>query len=129
VVAHVDAVSRVLVLEGEPRTAHFAADGLRHDGHEVVVAEDGDVAVFLAGTEHFDVLVLDLGQLDAPELATLERIQGSVDGVPVVVLSERDDPDARDACQEAGAAAVLARPLVVQDLCDAVSELLVREAR
>ncbi len=35
---------RVLVIEDEARIAHLVARGLRQDGHEVVIAEDGEVA-------------------------------------------------------------------------------------
>jgi DNA-binding response OmpR family regulator len=115
---------RVLVLEGEPRTAQFVTTGLRLDGHEVVVAEDGEVGVFLAGTEHFDVFVLDLALLDGSGFEMLDRIRSVAGGTPVIVLSERDDPDARQACRAAGASEFLPKPLVVDALRAAVTEQL-----
>jgi two-component system, OmpR family, response regulator len=124
VAEEVAASRRVLVLEGEPRTAQFLAGGLRLDGHEVVIAEDGEVGTFLAGTEHFDVFVLDLALLDGSGFEMLARIRSVGDGIPVIVLSERDDPDARQACQAAGASAFLPKPLVVEHLRAAVAEQL-----
>jgi DNA-binding response OmpR family regulator len=116
--------ARVLLIEDELRVADFVANGLGRDGHEVVVAEDGEVGVFLASTEPFDVFVLDLALQDASGLEILGRIQSAIDGAPVIVLSERDDPFARRACEIAGASAFVAKPLVVESLRAIVNEQL-----
>jgi DNA-binding response OmpR family regulator len=117
--------TRVLLLEDEPLVAQFVVRGLELDGHEVVVAEDGEVGVFLAGTEPFDVFVLDLTSPESSALEVLRRLGEAGGGTPVVVLSELDDPDARAAYE--GAAACLAKPLVVDDLRAAVNAQLARQ--
>lgn len=48
--------------------------------------------------------------------------------LPVLMLTGRDDPAARRACEQAGAAGFLAKPLVVADLRAEVQELLERGA-
>jgi DNA-binding response OmpR family regulator len=121
------APTRVLLLEDEPLVAQFVVRGLELDGHEVVVAEDGEVGVFLAGTEPFDVLVLDLTSPESSTLEVLRRIGEAGAGTPVVVLSELDDPGARAAYEGAGAAACLAKPLVVDDLRAAVNAQLAQQ--
>jgi DNA-binding response OmpR family regulator len=122
--------TRVLLIEDVLRTAQFVSGGLELDGHEVVVAEDGEVAVFLAATETFDVFVLDLAAPAASGLDFLERILSSArDGAPVIVLSADDDPDTRRACRAAGASAFIAKPLVVDDLRASVREQLGRRGR
>ena len=118
--------SRVLVVEDEPRIAHFLAKALRLDGHEVVVAEDGEVAVFLSLTEPFDALVLDLTLPGRSGLEVLAEVHAQRPAVPVLMLTGRDDPAARRACMDAGAAAFLAKPLVVADLREQVRSLLSR---
>ena len=120
--------TRVLLLEDEPLVAQFVVRGLELDGHQIVVAEDGDVGVFLAGTEPFDVFVLDLDSPEMSDLALLERIRHANPGSPVVVVSELDDPQARAAYESAGAAACLAKPLVVDDLRAAVTKQLTRQS-
>jgi DNA-binding response OmpR family regulator len=57
----------------------------------------------------------------------LERIRHASPGTPVVVVSELDDPQARAAYERAGAAACLAKPLVVDELRAAVSAQLRRQ--
>jgi two-component system response regulator MprA len=117
--------ARVLVIEDELRIAQFVSRGLGMDGYEVVVAEDGDVGVFLATTEPFDLVVLDVADPSPPWLELLERIR-SASKEPIIVLSEHDGPDARRACEVAGASAFLAKPLVVETLRAKVKEQLAR---
>ncbi len=119
---------RVLLIEEEPRVANVVSSGLVVDGYEVVVAEDGDVGVFLAETEPFDLVVVDLAQTAASGLDVVERIKTSGEDLPVIVLSERDDPEARQAGERAGAAAFIAKPLVVESLRASVNEQLARRA-
>jgi DNA-binding response OmpR family regulator len=122
--------TRVLVIEDELRTAQFVSSGLELDGYEVVVAEDGEVAVFLAATEPFDLFVLDLPAPAASGLEVLGRILSSAgDGAPVIVLSDDDDPGTRHTCREAGASAFIAKPLVVDDLRARVREQLAQRGR
>ena len=118
--------ARVLVVEDEPRIAGFLAKALTADGHEVVVAEDGEVGLFLGLTEPFDAVVLDLTLPGRPGLEVLRGLLEQTPGLPVLMLTGRDDPAARRACQEAGAAGFLAKPLVVADLREQVQALLSR---
>jgi DNA-binding response OmpR family regulator len=122
------AETRVLFIGEDLRIAEFVSAGLELDGHEVVVAEDGEVGVFLANTEPFDLIVLDLAFSGVSGLEILSRIRGAVGGTPVVVLSERDDPSARHESQAAGASAFIAKPLVVESLRARVREHLARRS-
>lgn len=101
---------RVLVVEDEPRIASFVSRGLAKAGWDVVVAEDGAVGLFLATTEGFDAVVLDLGLPDADGLDVLADIRLADPGLPVVVLTGHDDPASRRACREAGASGLLTKP-------------------
>ena len=117
---------RVLVVEDEPRIAGFLVKALAADGHEVVVAEDGEVGLFLGLTEPFDAVVLDLTLPGRPGLEVLSGLLEQTPGLPVLMLTGRDDPAARRACEEAGAAGFLAKPLVVAELRVQVQVLLSR---
>jgi len=114
---------RVLVIEDEARIAHFVARGLRQDGHEVVIAEDGEVGIFLATTETFDLVLLDIGLPGVSGLEVLADLAGQQPELPVVVLTAHDDEDVRLRCREAGAGFV-AKPLVLAQLRAAVGERL-----
>jgi DNA-binding response OmpR family regulator len=116
---------RVLVIEDEARISSFLAKGLRGTGWEPVVAEDGAVGLFLATTEPFDAVVLDLGLPDRDGLEVLERIRGAEPILPVVVVTGRDDPASRDACRASGASGIVTKPFAF----DALTAELTRHLR
>jgi two-component system NtrC family sensor kinase len=51
---------RVLVVDDEPHILHYMRATLEAWGHDVEIAEDGDVALELATAEQFDVVITDL---------------------------------------------------------------------
>jgi DNA-binding response OmpR family regulator len=103
-------MSRILVVEDEPRIASLVAKGLRADGHDVVVAEDGQLGLFLADADDVDLVVLDLGLPGLPGGAVLNALGRRRGALPVVVLTGRDEPERRTACLSAGARAFLTKP-------------------
>jgi DNA-binding response OmpR family regulator len=117
---------RVLLVEDEPRIADFVARGLRLDGHDVVVVEDGEAGSSLAASEDFGVVVLDLGLPGASGLDTLHAIRAARPTLPVIVLTGWNDPATRRDCLAAGATAFIGKPLVVAELRAAVRELAAR---
>jgi serine phosphatase RsbU (regulator of sigma subunit) len=50
-----------------------------------------EAAIRLAGTEHFDVMLLDLGLPDAHGFGTFERAHAGVRGIPIIILSGLGD--------------------------------------
>ena len=54
-------MSRILIAEDEARIASIVEKGLRAAGFAVTVAADGPVALALAQSGQFDLLILDIG--------------------------------------------------------------------
>ena len=115
---------RVLVIEDEDRIASFLAQGLEAAGWDAVVAEDGSVGLFLATTEPFDAVVLDLGLPDTDGIEVLTGIRRTSATLPVVVLTGHDDPSSRRACVAAGASSVVTKPFAFTLLCDELARHL-----
>ena len=107
---------RVLLVEDEARIAQFVAKGLDAAGLDVTVAEDGDVGAFLAATELYDLVLLDVGLPGTPGLEILRLIRVDRPTTPVVLLTAADDPMARRAGLAAGATEYLTKPFVFEDL-------------
>lgn len=115
---------KVLLVEDEARIAQFVAKGLGRSGLDVTVAEDGDVGAFLAATEPYDLVLLDLGLPGTPGLEILRLMRQDRPSTPVVLLTAADEPLARSAGMDAGATMYLTKPFVFEDLCELVRQLL-----
>jgi ribosomal protein S6--L-glutamate ligase len=107
---------RLLLVEDESRISEFLVRGLSPSGIEVTVAEDGEVARFLAATEQFDAVVLDLGLPLVSGDDVLRFLRAERPETPVIVLTARDEPESREAAESAGAAEYVTKPFAFEDL-------------
>ncbi len=115
---------RVLLVEDEARIAQFVAKGLAATGLDVTVAEDGDVGAFLAATEPYALILLDLGLPGTPGIEILRLVREDRPATPVILLTAADEPLARRAGMAAGATEYLTKPFVFEHLCALVRRLL-----
>jgi DNA-binding response OmpR family regulator len=111
---------RLLLVEGELRTADFLARGFSSLGIEVTVAEDDEVAGFLAATERFDAVVLDLGLSIASGRDLLRLLRVERPATPVIVLTASDEPESRRAILAVGASECITKPFALEDLRERV---------
>ncbi len=107
---------KILLVEDEARIAQFVAKGLESSGLDVTVAEDGDVGAFLAATEPYDLVLLDLGLPGTPGLEILRLMRQDWPDTPVILLTAADEPLARRSGLAAGAAVYLTKPFVFEEL-------------
>jgi ribosomal protein S6--L-glutamate ligase len=108
---------RLLLVEDESRIADFLVSEFAALGIDVTVAEDGEVAVFLASTEVFDAVVLDLGLPRLPGTEVLRFLRAECPATPVIVLTARDEPECREAAMGSGATAYVTKPFAFEELC------------
>jgi len=80
---------RLLVVEDEAVIAQQLALALGEAGYAVDCAADGDRADFLARTEEYDAIVLDLGLPRVDGLTLLRRWREAGVSTPVLVLTAR----------------------------------------
>ena len=115
---------RVLVIDEDPGVAQLVESGLRDDGHDVTSVRDGELDLFLATIEDFDLVVLDAGLASAPALGVLEAITSKRPELPVVALTGSGELGNREQWVAAGATDVVAKPLVLDELCALVRRRL-----
>ncbi len=111
-------IVRFLVVEDDPRIAGFILDGLRREGHEVVVAGDGETALRHAGQSPvpYDALVLDLMLPRLDGFGVLRSLRARGVASPVLVLSSLDSVDDRVRGLRAGADDYLVKPFAFDEL-------------
>ena len=109
---------RILVVEDAQDIRDLLALLLRADGAEVKVASDGRTALQLAASWDFDVLLTDLGLPDVTGDVLIREIYGlKAHPLRVVVMTGYGEPYQARA-REAGAHAVLTKPLEWPELRD-----------
>lgn len=109
-------MARILIVEDEARIASFLAKGLRADGHQTTVVDDGRRGLDEALSGAHDLMVLDLGLpgMDGQEVLQLLRAQGS--RMPVVVLTARDSVTDTVSALEGGADDYMPKPFRFAEL-------------
>ena len=118
---------RVLIVEDEPRLAENIARSLRESaGYAVDVAADGQEGWFLAESNTYDVVLLDLmlPQMDGMQLLTRIRQAGQL--TPVLVLTARDEKESVVALLNAGADDYLTKPFDLGELLARTKALIRR---
>ncbi len=131
--------ARVLVVDDDPILREFAISHLTSPSMEVCVAEDGLIAMEALRKCDYDVALVDL---DMPNLNGFELMEAMARdprlmGVPVVVITGRDDMEAIDLAFAAGATSFVVKPinwrLITHQLAyvlrNSRSEAAIRQAR
>jgi two-component system, OmpR family, copper resistance phosphate regulon response regulator CusR len=117
---------RLLLVEDQPDAARLIAKGLREQAYAVDVAVDGVAAAHQAAVHDYDAIVLDvmLPGRDGFTVCRDLRRQGSP--VPILMLTARDDVEARVAGLDAGADDYLVKPFDFRELLARVRALIRR---
>jgi len=118
---------RVLIIEDEPRLAANVARSLRESaGYAVDIANDGQEGLFLAESNEYDVVLLDLmlPLLDGTQL--LRRIRKAGQRTPVLVVTARDEKESVVALLNAGADDYLTKPFDLGELLARTKALIRR---
>jgi two-component system copper resistance phosphate regulon response regulator CusR len=120
---------RVLLVEDQADAARVIAKGLRERAYAVDIAADGEAAEHDAAVHDYDAIILDVmlprrnGILVCREL----RRRGST--VPILMLTARDDVEARVAGLDAGADDYLVKPFDFRELLARLRAVMRRGSR
>ena len=119
---------RVLVVEDEPLLSRELLGSLSVAGYAVDAAGDGERADFLAQTERYDAVVLDLGLPGVDGLTLLRRWRDAAIGVPVLVLTARGSWHEKVQGIDSGADDYVAKPFRIEEVLARLRALLRRSA-
>jgi two-component system OmpR family response regulator len=117
---------RVLVVEDERPLAEQLASALGGAGYAVDIAGDGARADFLAQTERYDAVVLDLGLPKMDGLTALRRWRETGLAFPVVVLTARGSWHEKVLGIDSGADDYLSKPFRMEELLARLRALIRR---
>ncbi len=107
---------RLLIVEDQKRLLGSLRRGLVEEGYEVVTAPTGEEGYYLATTQPFDALVLDLMLPGRDGLRILQDLRAHGFGKPVLILTSRDAVTDRVKGLDAGADDYLVKPFAFAEL-------------
>lgn len=117
---------RVLLVEDEHRLSNVIKKGLEEDGFAVDAVFDGEEGLFLAESEDYDLIILDvmLPKLDGIEVC--KRLRGNNIKTPVLMLTARSTVEDKVAGLDSGADDYLTKPFAFLELRSRIQALLRR---
>jgi len=120
-----DSSSTILLVDDEDAVQKLLAYPLEREGFRVVQARDGEEALQRFGTEHIDLVVLDvmLPKLDGLEVCKRLRADSTV---PIIMLTARDDELDKVLGLELGADDYITKPFSIREFRSRVRALLRR---
>jgi DNA-binding response OmpR family regulator len=109
-------VTRVLVVDDEPRIVSFVSRALTAEGFQVDGAHDGGRALELATTGSYELVVLDLLLPNVDGMTVLQDLMEQRPDQRVLVLSALSDVETKVRCLEFGASDYLSKPFSLAEL-------------
>ena len=102
----------ILIVDDDATNRDLLSRRLSREGHSFEMAEDGQVALGLARSSSFDVILLDIMMPVMDGYATLRELQADEElrRIPVIMLSALDQVDSIARCIEMGADDFLPKP-------------------
>lgn len=109
-------MTKILIVEDEPGIASFLDKGLRAEGFDTEILEDGDAAVGAARDGEVDLMILDLGLPGKEGLEVLAEVRDRGDKLPVIILTATDDARTTVAGLDSGADDYMTKPFRFEEL-------------
>jgi len=120
--------AQILVVDDEAAVRESLRRALALEGYEVALAADGAEALYRLdiGDIQPDAIVLDVLMPNVDGLETARRLRGAGNRIPILMLTARDEVEARVAGLDAGADDYVVKPFALAELLARLRALLRR---
>jgi DNA-binding response OmpR family regulator len=122
----VDGFMRMLIVEDDLALGTFLQRVFEREGHRVTLVGDGEQAVTVYGNEGPDLTILDLSLPKRDGESVLSGMRQIRPGLPVLILTARQDLHTRIRCLECGADDLMLKPFSFRELMARCRALLRR---
>ncbi|MGN6086735.1 response regulator [Trinickia sp.] len=119
---------RILLVEDDRMIAEGVRKALRGEGFAVDWVQDGEAALTAAGSETYDLVLLDLGLPKRDGLDVLRSLRSRGHALPVLIVTARDAIADRVKGLDAGADDYLVKPFDLDELGARMRALIRRQA-
>jgi len=115
---------RILVIEDEKKIAEFLRRGLKEERYIVDVADDGEEGHFLATTQEYDLVVLDLMLPKIDGISLCRKLREEKMTTPILMLTVKDTVKDKVIGLNSGADDYLTKPFAFEELLARIRALL-----
>lgn len=120
---------KILVVEDEPKLAHFIEKGLKEQNYQVDTVYDGEAAIKLALQRNYDCIVLDLILPGCSGLEVCVEVRKKDAHVPILMLTALGSTDDKVTGLDSGADDYLTKPFKLNELLARIRALARRKAK
>ena len=118
---------RILIADDHAANRMVLQSLLQKAGHRVVAVDDGEQALDALEAKDYDTVIVDLHMPGLSGLDLLRQLRvmqaGASVRTPVIILSADVTPQSIRSCEEAGARAFIAKPVVASKLLDTLAAI------
>lgn len=107
---------RVLLVEDDSLLGKAVRTGLEQQGHAVDWVQDGALAEIALLTNEYAATVLDLSLPKQDGMSLLKKLRAKGNGLPVLIITAREDTAERIAGLDSGADDFIVKPFDLQEL-------------
>jgi heavy metal response regulator len=119
---------RILIVEDEKKVAQFLKKGFQAESFSVDIAADGERGSFLARTEPYDAIILDVMLPKKNGIEVLQEIRRAKVTTPVLMLSAKSDLEDRVKGLNLGADDYVPKPFAFSEVLARVRALSRRKS-
>jgi len=109
-------------VDDKPMVSRAYSEFLRHEGHTVYEATNGQEGLAAFAAQPFDVVVTDMAMAGMGGQQLVERLQRQAPGTPVVLLTGFGDLIKTQSEKPPGVTVVLGKPATLKELQAAIEE-------
>jgi CheY-like chemotaxis protein len=120
---------RVLFIEDDRMNRRVVRDMLSVVGADMAEAEDAQTGLDMIDAGDYDIILMDLRMAGMDGLTAIRHLRARGDAkatLPVIVVTADTAVDLRTTCLEAGADEVILKPVAMNLLFDAISQIITR---
>jgi DNA-binding response OmpR family regulator len=119
---------RVLVIDDDRRLCGIIRRGLLEESYAVDVAYDGEEGQYMAETNSYDLIILDVMLPKKDGVETCQELRAARIDVPILMLTAKDAVEDRVRGLDSGADDYMVKPFAFNELLARVRALLRRES-
>lgn len=120
------AVFKILVIDDDPVIQKLLQVNFEIEGHEVIIASDGEQGLEFSASMHPDIVILDImmPRMDGLEVAKKLRANSQTTNIPIILLSAKAQFLDISIGKETGADEYITKPFDPLLLLEKVEELI-----